>query len=191
MLVRRIRLARKVRKRAQYEVDVMSGLRFVAVSLVLFALLSCVFVLGGIVWGFEDVAVSAVEGAEGDVVEAYCVVLEAEGAGANVSSLLDQLDVAAEYLAVARMCLRLGDSDGAVGNASLCVEALDGIAGDAAVLKEKAIKEQGEHNWMTLSGSVVGMVAVVCGSWFGWASFKKYYYRRVLEMKPEVAEGES
>ncbi|MFQ6063888.1 MAG: hypothetical protein ACE5L6_00255 [Candidatus Bathyarchaeia archaeon] len=170
--------------------DGVSGLRGGVVLLLLFVLLWSGFVFGvGAV--DEEGAVSAVEGAEGNVVEAYGVVLEAEKAGANVSSLLDRLDVAAEYLAVAWMCLRLGDSDGAVGNASLCVEALDGIAGDAAVLREKAIKERGERNWITISGSVVGVVLVLCGSWFGWASFKKRYYRRVLEMKPEVAEGES
>jgi hypothetical protein len=166
----------------------MSGLRRVAVLVVLCVLVSSVFVLGVPVSGVEGEAVSAVEGAEAAVAEAFGAVWEAEGAGGNVSGLLDRLDVAADYLATARMCLRAGDSEGAVGNASLCVEALEGLVDDAVVLRASVVAESGQRFWMAISGSVVGVVAVVCGSFFGWRWFKKRYYARALTMKPEVAE---
>lgn len=169
----------------------MNVLRFSAVFLVFFILASCVFTIGCLALDVEDVAVSAVDGAEEAVAEAFGAVLEAEEAGADVSGLLERLDVAVESLALARMCLRCGDFEGAVEDAGFCVEALDGIVGDAGVLRDRAVRELDERSWMAVGGSVVGVVVVVCGCWFGWRFFKKRYCERALEMRPEVVEGES
>jgi len=45
--------------------------------------------------------------------------------------------------------------------------------------------------WLTFTGSLVGLVAVGFGSFWGWRFFKKRYYERVLRMKPEVRPDES
>jgi hypothetical protein len=187
MLVRRIVPERKVRRRAWDEVKRMS-LRAITVLLVIFALFSSIFLFGVKASNVEVEAVSSVEGAEEAVAEAFGAVLEAESAGGNVSCLLDRLGVAAGYLAAARICLRIGDFDGAVGNASLCVEALDGLVEDAETLGDKAARESSQRFWMTISGSVVGVVVVACASYLGWNWFKKRYCKRALKMKPEVAE---
>lgn len=168
-----------------------SGLRVIAVLLILFVLVSSGFVLNIEALSAEDVAVSAVNGAEQAVTRTYRAVLEAESAGADVSGLLERLDVAARYLALARICLRIGDFDGAVGNASFCVETLDRIVDDAGVLRDRAVRELGERSWMAIGGSIVGVVAVVCVGFLGWNLFKKRYYERTLKMKPEVVDGES
>ena len=63
--------------------------------------------------------------------------------------------------------------------------------GDAGVLRDRAVGESGERSWMAVGGSVVGVIVVVCGCWRGWRLFKKRYYERALEMRPEVVEGES
>jgi VIT1/CCC1 family predicted Fe2+/Mn2+ transporter len=139
----------------------------------------------------EEMTLSVVEGVEETVVEVYEVILEAERAGVDVSGLLHRLDVAGEYLTLARMCLRTGNLEGAARNASLSEEALDGLVEDAGVLRERAVKESDERFWMAIGGSVVGVVTVVCGGWLGWSWFKRWYYRRALEMKPEVVEYES
>lgn len=191
MLVWRIVPARRVKRRDWNEVDDMSGLRVVTFWLVLLALVSSVFMLGVLASDVDDEAVSAVVGAEQAVAEAYGAVLEAEEAGADVSGLLDQLDVAGKHLALARMCLGVGDFDGAVENADLCVEALEGIVWDAVFLRREAVRESGERSWMAIGGSVVGVVVVTAGCWFGWGFFKKRYYRRVLNRRPEVLKGES
>ena len=166
----------------------MSGLRSVAALFVLFALVSSVSALGAMASAVESEAVSAVEGAEAAVAEAFGAVVEAERAGGNVSELLDRLDLAAEYLATANMCLRTGEFDGAVRNASLCVGALEGLAEDAAALRDTAAGESGQRLWITTSGSIVGVVMVVCGGFVGWRWSKKRYYRQALKMKPEVAD---
>lgn len=166
-------------------------LRTRAVFLVFFTFVACVLVLGCSASSDKDRAVSTVDSAELAMGSAYDAVLEAEEAGANVSGLLVRLNAAAEYLAAANMCLRVRDFDGAFGNASFCVEALDGILYDAEVLRDRAIRERSQRSLMTISGSILCVVVVVCGCWLGWSFFKKRYYERVLEMRPEVVEGES
>ena len=169
----------------------MAGVRVIAALFVLFTFVSSVSALGIKAASVEESTLSAVEGVEETVADAYGAVLEAERAGADVSGLLNRLNEAGGYLALARMCLRTGNLEGAVGNASLSVQALDGLADDADVLREEAVKESGERAWMAIGGSAVGVVAVVCGGWLGWRWFKKRYYERTLEMGPEVVEGES
>ena len=166
----------------------MSGLRSVAALFVLFVLVSSVSALGAMASAVESEAVSAVEGAEEAVAEAFGAVVEAERAGGNVSELLDRLDFAAAYLATAKMCLRTGEFDGAVGNASLCMGALEGLVDDAAALRANAVTASSARFGMAIGGSVVGVVAVVCGSVVGWRWFKQRHYARALAMKPEVAD---
>lgn len=167
------------------------GLRIIPVLFVLFVLLSSAVVGRVDAPDAENIAVSVVEEAEQAAASAYLAVLEAENVGADVSELLRRLDSAALYLASARMSLRIGDFDGAIGNASFCVEALDEILGDAEVLKDKAAKDLNEYSLIAISGSIVGVVLVLCVSFFGWRFFKVRYYERVLKTKPEVVESES
>jgi hypothetical protein len=139
----------------------------------------------------EIVASSAVEGAEKTVIEAYEAVWAAEAAGADVLELLERLDTAGEYLALARMCLRTGHVADAMGNASLSVGAVEGLVEDAEVLGAEAAQQAVEHRWIVLGGSMGGVVAVVCGGWVGWTWFTRWYHRRVLMMKPEVVDDAS
>jgi hypothetical protein len=169
----------------------VSGLRIFTVMFVLLTVISSVSVFGIRVADVEDVDLSTVAGAEETVIEAYEAVLEAETVGADVSGLLDRLDAAGAYLALARMCSRTGNMEGALGNASLSGEALDRLVQEAWSLRDKAVREAGERFWMAIGGSVVGVAMVICGGWLGWRWFKKRYSHRSLELKPEVVEGES
>jgi hypothetical protein len=159
------------------EVDTVSGLRAIAVLFVLFTVVSSVSVLGVQAADVEEVISPSVGGVEETVVEAYRAVLEAEEAGADVSGLLDRLDVAGEYLALAKMCMRTGNLEGAAGNASLSVEALDGLMDDAEVLRDRAMRESDERFRMAIGGSAIGIVVVMGGCWLGWRWFKKRYKR--------------
>ena len=167
----------------------MSMLRRVAILLVLFVLASSVLVLGAAASEATEAAVAAVEAAEAAVAEAFGAALEAETAGSNVSELLDRLDVAATYLATARMCLRTEDSEGAVGNASLSVAALEGLVDDAVALRASAVAASDARFWRAMGVSIVGVAVVGCGSFLSWRWFKKRHYARVLTMKPEVADA--
>ena len=164
-------------------------LRRVAILLVLCVLVSSVMVFGAAASEAEDAAVAAVGAAEAAVAEAFGAALEAETAGGNVSGLLDRLDVAAAYLAAARMCLRSEDFEGAGGNASRCGEVLEGLVDDAVALRASAVAASDARFWMAMGESAVGVVVVVCGSFLSWRWFKKRHYARVLTLKPEVADA--
>lgn len=139
----------------------------------------------------EDVADSAIEAAESAVISAFEAVTVAEKAGGNVSGLLADLTEAGEFLAVAQMSHRNGDFDNAIYFANLSRDIGDEVKGEAYELQNSAGNENVQRMWFTMIGSVSGVILVVLGSFWFWRFFKRWYLRRVLRMKPEVAKDES
>jgi len=139
----------------------------------------------------EDDAASALANAEGALVSAYQAALKAEEAGADVSGLLVRLNEAGGFLAQARIAYRLGDFDEAVRLADLCSESSDGVGNEAVKLRLGVFGPRVMGFWLTVTYSLVGVVAVVLGSFWGWHFFKRRYFERVLRMKPEVSFDES
>jgi len=139
----------------------------------------------------EDVVVSAIDRAEESVVSAYEAVLDAEEVGADVSELLDRLNVAGEYLAEARVCLGLGDFDEAVRLADLCYDVVEGVEGEAFGLESEAHALGVTDSVVRMVGSMVGVVVVVFLGFVFWRVFKRRYSKRVLGMRSEVVSGES
>jgi len=172
-------------------VDGVSGLRVIAVLFILFAFVSSVFVLGIEALDVEDVALSAIESAELAVDLAYEAVLEAEGAGANVSGLLDELNDGAEALSKAHISYRVGDFDDAVYFVDLCCDLVGGTEAEANKLRDVATAEKNYRLLLSTLGSVLALVCIFYGGFFGWRFFKTWYHRRALKMKPEVASNES
>jgi len=180
-----------MRKRKRREVDGVSGLRVIGVLFVLFAFVSSVFVLGTMALGVEDVALSAIESAELAVDLAYEAVLEAEGVGANVSDLLDELNDGIEALSGAYMSSRVGDFDDAIYFADLCRDLVAGIEVEANELRDVTLVERNQRLLLTSFGSVFAVVCIFCGGFFGWRFFKNRYHQRALKMRPEVTSNES
>ena len=131
-------------------------------------------------------ASGAIGQAERDLGSAYAVVAEAEGAGADVSVLLNKLGSAGDFLSEAYVAFRAGD----YGNASLfameCNHAVEGVAGDAARLKADAERAHSDRLLLTATASGVGLVLLLVFGFFGWRFLKRWYSRRVLDMKPEM-----
>ncbi|MFW6117798.1 MAG: hypothetical protein ACOC6G_04350 [Thermoproteota archaeon] len=142
------------------------------------------------VTGDQDVF-STVGGAEQLMEESYEAVSEAEEAGADVSSLLEELNHAGQYLTVAKACLRIGNFEDAKGNATLCIEGVEGIQEEARVLGSKAVKRSVRNSWIMISGSAIAVIGVVYGGWWGWKRFKRWYHQQNLESKKEGIEDES
>lgn len=166
-----------------------SCLRFLVVIVCLFSLVS-VFVpwVGAVDGGAASLAVAEAEEA---LVSAYGAVLVAEEAGADVSGLLVRLNVAAGYLAEAIVFVGLGDYEGAVRLAGLCVEAVDGVEGEAVLLRGEAARRGMEDVLVRVFGSVVGVVVVAVGGFVLWGVFKRRYVGKVLGSRPEVVSDES
>lgn len=162
---------------------------FVLMMLLVFA--SQFYVFMTIAQVSESEASSVLTNSEVTVDSAYQAVLRAEEAGANVSGLLVQLNDAGELLAKAKVAYRLGDFDEVVRSASLCSEIGENVKNEADELRGEAYGLKVTGFWLTLTGSLVAVVAVGFGSFWGWHFFKKRYYKRVLGMKPEVNSDES
>jgi len=153
--------------------------------LVGFSLLSMNLVIAS-----EGVVNSAIETAESAVISAFEAVTEAEQAGGNVTGLLANLTEAGEFLAAAQMSYGNGD-DNAVYFANLSRNIGDEVKGDAYELQISAWNENIQRMLFTGIGSFSGMILVILGSLWFWRFFKRWYFRRVLRMKPEVVKDES
>ena len=168
----------------------MSSLRSCFTVTFLFVFVVYAFVFTAFAAG-ESSAASAVAGAEADMVSAYEAVLEAEQVGADVSALLVRLNDAGESLAEAEVAYRLGDFDESVRLTDLCSAISEEVKSEAEELRHQAYGARYFDMWLKIAGSLVGVVVVGLGGFWGWRVFKRRYYRRVLEMKPEVVSGES
>jgi hypothetical protein len=117
--------------------------------------------------------------------------LEAEGAGANVSSLLVELNNGSALLSKAQMQYRIGNFSEAVSFADQCYDSLNGIETEANGLRDNASMDRKQRMLISAVGSTLAISAVIFASVFGWCFFKSKYCKQVLEMKPEVQADDS
>jgi hypothetical protein len=137
----------------------------------------------------RDVAVSSISGAEQAVASAYVVVLDAERAGANVSGLLVRLNGAADLISEAHAAFDVGSFEEAVRLAGLSGGVGVEVENDAGLLKVEAGNANVDRFWLYLVVSAVAVAVVVCGGYVGYGFFKKWYFRRLLKMKPRLGKA--
>jgi len=168
----------------------MASLRSFFTVTILFVFVACA-PLSAAFAADEGSAASAVAGAEADMGSAYEAVFEAEQLGADVSALLVRLNDAGESLAEAEVAYRLGDLDESVRLADVCSSISGEVKGEAEGLWLKAYEAFYFDMSLRMVGSLISIVVVGLGTFGAWRVFKRRYYRRVLEMKPEVTSDES
>jgi len=128
------------------------------------------------------------EQAEQSISSAFHMVLEAEDAGANVSGLTAKLNEAAGLLVEAKILVQNGDSRQAADLASHSVEIAEDVKDEASTLKASALSHHDFLFKVSLVGTLVGVPAFLALMFLLWRWFKGYYTRRILGLKPEVAE---
>jgi len=128
----------------------------------------------------------AINQAERDLGLAFAMVAEAESAGADVSALLNKLDIAGDFLSEAKAAFGTGDYENANPLAVDCSHTVEGLADDAASLKLDAEKAQSDRLLFTAMWSGVGLVLLLVLGFLGWKFLKRRYFRRILDMKPQV-----
>jgi len=139
----------------------------------------------------ENMVTLTLTEAEDALTSTYESVLEAEEAGANVSDLLDELNLGAEYLAEAYIWHRLGIDENASRFADRSISVVDGIRNEAFELRDEAKRVRENEFAVKIIGSAVGVVVVVISCFLVWRFVKHHYYRRVLKSSPEVVSDES
>lgn len=139
----------------------------------------------------ESVVNSAIERAETAMISAFKVVVEAEDAGGNVSSLLTPLNRAGDFLADARMSYKKGDFERAAYFADLSRNLSEQVKNEAYELRNWAWSENIQYTRFAVTASIFGVSSVILWSFWFWRVLKRWYVRRVLKMKPEVAPADS
>jgi hypothetical protein len=129
--------------------------------------------------------------ADNALVMAYEAVLKAENVGANVSVLLDRLNVGGEYLSEAYFWANFGDYERANLYAGLCSDTVTSVNEEAVLLEEYFEGLENENFLGTLFFSSFGVAIVLVAGFIFWCIFKRNYVRRILSLKPEVVSGES
>jgi len=142
----------------------------------------------------KDTANASIKSAEDVLVSAYQAALEVEQAGADISNLLVQLNDAGDFLVNAHIAYKLEDFDGATRFADFCYDIGEDLKNQVDELRVEAYRSTALGFWWTLTGSLVGVIAVVFSGFWGWRVFKRRYILRVacmLETKSEVEQSES
>jgi len=167
----------------------VSWLKFLVVPVFVFSLVS--FFVPWISAASEGVVSLEVAEAEEALVSAYDAVLEAEEAGADVSGLLERLNVGGAYLAEAYAFVRQGDLASAEHFAGLCVEVAGDVEGEAGLLRDEAVRLERADVLVRVFGSAVGVVIVVVTGFILWEFFKRSFHAKILKLRPEVNNSES
>jgi hypothetical protein len=168
----------------------MSTSKLSSACLILFILVS-VFIPVAFSLNMEDEATSAISEAEEATVSAYRAVLDAESAGADVTSLMSQLNKAAELLAQANMSYEIHDFK----NATLFAGMSKGNATEVIIKAHKtrdlALYENSQRFKFTLAASILSICMILFVSFMSWRFFKRRYCNRILKLKPELNSDES
>lgn len=117
---------------------------------------------------------------------AYVAVMDAEQAGANVSLLLDKLNVAGDYLSTAYFWYNSGDSVTANNFANLAHESVLNVANEAVELMDAAKATADMDFYSLMFISVIGVVAVILVCSGAWIVIKRRYLGQVMDFNPEA-----
>jgi hypothetical protein len=118
---------------------------------------------------------------------AFEAVLVAEGAGANVSGLTARLDEAGRVLGDAETAYGEGNVSVAFDKAVQSAELVEGVKNDAVGLKSSALAGAQRVFRLGLAFGVAGVPVFAVSLLVVWWWFKRFYVRKLLRMKPEVA----
>jgi hypothetical protein len=140
------------------------------------------------VFAQTDQTVSKLQAANTAIEGAFKAVLGAEKAGANVTGLLVQLNVAADNLAQAENSYRAGDSSTAAVQADSILPIAQAVTDSAQDAKQAALVSGQYDFWLTIAFSLIGALALVLVLFRVWRRFKRGYMEKVPSLKPEVAE---
>ena len=118
--------------------------------------------------------------------QAFKAVLDAEKAGANVNSLLNQLNDASGLLAQAENIYRIGDNNKAAKDADAARLIAKQVTAAAQTAKGSVSASVQAAVFTTVAFAVEGAVVFVLALFLVWRWFKRSYINSLSEAKPEV-----
>jgi len=136
------------------------------------------------VFAETDQAGSQLQAANNAVEQAFNAVFDAEKAGANVTSLLDQYNDAAYLLAQAENAYRTGDNNTAANKADAVLLIAQQVTTAAQTAKETAPTLAQTFFWSTIT--VIYAIEFVLVLFLVWRRSKRRYINNLSQAKPEV-----
>jgi hypothetical protein len=137
----------------------------------------------------SDQAQSKIQAADSAVNKAFQAIVKAEKAGANVTDLLAQLNIAADLLAQAENAYTSGDLSLATSKADSAVALAFQVNSAAAAAEKDAAVATQDNLLTTVIFSVVGSAIFVVALFIVWRWFKGNYIKRLSGSKPEVVQS--
>jgi hypothetical protein len=164
-------------------------MKLLVVGLFVFLAFGSCFYSGHYVFAQTDQSASKLQAANSAIDGAFNAVLAAEKAGANVTGLLVQLNVASGDLAQAENSYRAGDSNTAAVQAGNVLPIAQEVTTSAQDAKQAALVSGQNSFWFTIAFSEIGAFVFVLVLFLVWRRFKRSYIKKVLGAEPEVAEN--
>jgi hypothetical protein len=146
---------------------------------------SCLY-NGHYVFAQTDQTASKLQAANSAVEQAFNAILDAEKAGANVTGLLAQLNVAEGELAQAEISYRTGDSNTAAAQADSILPIAQQVTTSAQDAKQTALVLGKSNFWNTIALTLIDVFGCVLALFLVWLLFKRSYIKRSSGPKPGV-----
>jgi len=134
----------------------------------------------------QDDALSRINEAENSLTNAFARVYSAETAGANISDVLAQLNLAGDALGSARTSYENQDFDGALVSANQSITLAETVETEANRLFDQASAASSSSRWQTIALSSVGSAVFLVILGLAWIQFKRRYSRNFRSLRPEV-----
>jgi hypothetical protein len=139
-----------------------------------------------LVFGQTNSADSSIQAANEAIRTAYTSIASAEKEGANVTALLNQLDVAAAYLSSAEIFYRVGDLASASSNAEKVLSIAQQVDSAAQTAELAAQVNSHDSFWSTFAVSVGGSAILALALLFVWRRIKSNHTEKFSQTKPEL-----
>jgi hypothetical protein len=169
-------------------VIVITNKKFLAAAL-LTSMVLLLFLSASPTIGQAELASLKIQRANEAIGQALNGTLSAEKAGANVTGLLEQLNVATGLLAQAENSYRTGDTSAPANYANQAIPIAQQVKAQATALKNSAVSSKQNDFVFTVVFVVMGSEVFILGLLFVWRLVKKRYVNEMLESKPEVANN--
>ena len=138
-------------------------------------LLFSVIVVPSLVLASQTDADAAINSAREQIVTCYQAARDAEGAGANITSLTAILNDGGALLSRAELAYSMNDFDGALNFAVQSRASLGNFVSEANALKESAMLQRSQDFMINVVGSVVGTCGVLGAGAATWFFLKRRY----------------
>jgi hypothetical protein len=149
--------------------------RFNAPVVLVIALLLLLAVVPSPVWASEVDTTNAISSAKNTILNCYNAAKDAEVAGANISVLVDTLNVAGSLLSQAEFSYTKRDFEAALNFAVQSQNSLNNFIAKANALRETATQQQNQDFLINVVGSIIGTIAVIVAGFAVWLFLKRKY----------------